>query len=557
MAHVYRKTYTKPVPIGAEFFTRRGARMVRWTAANGKTKMARVTVPETGPNAGTERLLLESATYTARYKDQDGILREKPTGCRELVNANRVLADILKHVEQAKAGVLTKAELAQADHQKAMLAEHFARYEEHLHGKGVTEQRVRTVRQRFNAIADWAGWTHLADLTGEDLERFLRHQAEDQQMGAGSRNGYREAAVAFANWAKRTKRLPENPFDDVPKADANVDCRRCRRAMSEDELRRLLDAAQRRPLHEALLIRRGKRKGELGAKVSEARRERLTRLGRERAMIYKTLALTGLRRNELASITVGQADLESGRPRLYLHARDEKSRRGSTIPLRSDLADDLRAHIADRLAQKRQEARKVGEAIPTSLEPSEPLLRLPEGMLRVFDRDLAFAGIPKKDSRGWTLDLHALRKTYGTLLSKGGVPLRTAQAAMRHSDPSLTANVYTDPQLLDVAGAHDSLPVLSLDAQATERQRATGTTASATLAPMLAPGSGQKGHSVGSTGRSRQDSPQNRPDPHTGVSAFKCNEKRPLSSPDNGRLESGRQDLNLRPLRPEHSALPS
>lgn len=24
---------------------------------------------------------------------------------------------------------------------------------------------------------------------------------------------------------------------------------------------------------------------------------------------------------------------------------------------------------------------------------------------------------------------------------------------MRHSDPSLTANVYTDPQLLDVAGA--------------------------------------------------------------------------------------------------------
>lgn len=35
-------------------------------------------------------------------------------------------------------------------------------------------------------------------------------------------------------------------------------------------------------------------------------------------------------------------------------------------------------------------------------------------------------------------------------------------AAMRHSDPSLTANVYTDPKLLDVAGAVASLPDLPL-----------------------------------------------------------------------------------------------
>ncbi|MFN7020829.1 MAG: tyrosine-type recombinase/integrase [Phycisphaerales bacterium] len=51
-----------------------------------------------------------------------------------------------------------------------------------------------------------------------------------------------------------------------------------------------------------------------------------------------------------------------------------------------------------------------------------------------------------------------MRHTFGTHLSKAGVPLRTAQAAMRHSDPSLTANVYTDPKLLDVAGAVACLP---------------------------------------------------------------------------------------------------
>jgi len=37
--------------------------------------------------------------------------------------------------------------------------------------------------------------------------------------------------------------------------------------------------------------------------------------------------------------------------------------------------------------------------------------------------------IDKRDGRGWTMDVHALRHAFGTLLSKGGVPLRTGQAA--------------------------------------------------------------------------------------------------------------------------------
>ncbi len=41
-------------------------------------------------------------------------------------------------------------------------------------------------------------------------------------------------------------------------------------------------------------------------------------------------------------------------------------------------------------------------------------------------------------------------------------PLRTAQAAMRHSSLDLTMNVCTDPTLLDVAGAMEALPELGL-----------------------------------------------------------------------------------------------
>lgn len=54
-------------------------------------------------------------------------------------------------------------------------------------------------------------------------------------------------------------------------------------------------------------------------------------------------------------------------------------------------------------------------------------------------------------------DLHALRHTFGTHLARAGVALRVAIVVMRHSSLELTMDVYTDPALLDVAGAVEAL----------------------------------------------------------------------------------------------------
>ena len=84
------------------------------------------------------------------------------------------------------------------------------------------------------------------------------------------------------------------------------------------------------------------------------------------------------------------------------------------------------------------------------------------------------AGIAKRDERGRTVDVHALRHTFGTLLSKGAVsPITTAQAAMRHS----TINTYVDPKLLDVHGSLDALPTRDLNSSPqteAKSMRATG-----------------------------------------------------------------------------------
>jgi hypothetical protein len=59
---------------------------------------------------------------------------------------------------------------------------------------------------------------------------------------------------------------------------------------------------------------------------------------------------------------------------------------------------------------------------------------------------------------------------------------------MRHSDIRLTMKTYTDPRLLDVAGAVDALPDLSLESiTATASLRRTGTDEAFLVAPSVAP----------------------------------------------------------------------
>jgi len=541
MASVHRKPYTKALPVGAEVFIRKGERLVRWQDARGKKRTAKVT---TGKD-GSERIILRSNTFTAKYRDGSGVVREVATGCRDETAARAVLADLVRRAELVKSKVLTADESAAADHQNVSLSVHFEAYAGRLKAENATASWITTTRNRLKRITGECGFRRLCDLNGAALERWLvDRQAEG--VSASARNGYRKACVAFGNWCVRTKRLTANPFADVPVADEKADPQRQRRALTEDELGRLLSVARHRPLLDAMTIRRGPRKGEMAAKVKPATRRRLEALGRERALIYKTLVLTGLRKGELASLTVGQLELDGPTAYVVLHAADEKNRQGSEVPLRADLANDLRRWVADKLKAAQMDAERLGEPIPERLPHDTPLFKVPDGLVRILDRDLKAAGIPKRDERGRTVDVHALRHSFGSLLSKVGTAPRTAQAAMRHASIDLTMNVYTDPKVLDVAAALDKLPDLPLDddeGQA-EQLRATGTddAAARTLAPVLAPDSDNS--CISGTTTDKSTAVENRSGESVSVDADKAKEV--LSAVDkNGRYWARTSDLLL------------
>ena len=499
MGTVFKKTRTRPLPAGAELFTKAGQRLARWKPAKGKTRTAKVTSGEDG----TLRIQTDAATFTAKFRNGQGIVREISTGCRDEDAARSVLSKLERRAELVKSEIISSAEDATADHQLTPLDRHFAAFHEHRTAKGLTPVRIANTKSRLDRLADECGFGRLADCSADALTRWLNCR-QANGMSPGNRNEYRQELVGFGNWCVETHRLSVNPFSKVPKADAKLDRRRQRRSMTETELVQLLDVARWRPLaeHGREIVtlddkpndragNRRKRSNWMKAALTlnglqaavERAWERLTnpdfvakleRLGRERALIYKMLVLTGLRKGELASLTVGQLDLDASMPFVVLNAADEKNRNGSTIPLRLDLANDLREWLSDTPDVSTLRLRDHNAAAVSGRR----LFCVPAGLVHVLDRDLATAGIPKRDERGRTLDVHALRGTFATLLSKGGVAPRTAQAAMRHSTIDLTMNTYTDPKLLDVCGALDSLPSLNLNASpSTERNqmRATGT----------------------------------------------------------------------------------
>ncbi|MBX3356725.1 MAG: hypothetical protein KF724_13605, partial [Phycisphaeraceae bacterium] len=269
MSTVFRKAWTSPLPPGAEVVTVRGSPTARWRLRNGTLRTAEVLTDA----RGRVRIRGRTAAFVAKYRDGSGVWTEVPTGCKDETAARAVLANLERRAELIRAGVITAEEDGASRHGTRPIEEHVEAWKEHLRLKGSCDhwltQAPRRVRRVCQEAGAGRGIRRLRDLTVAAVERWLRERA-DEGLSAGTRNGYRRALVAFGNWCVRNGRLASSPLAKVATADDRADRRRTRRALTDDELMRLLDAARRRPLAEALTIQKGKRRGQQGAKVSDA-----------------------------------------------------------------------------------------------------------------------------------------------------------------------------------------------------------------------------------------------------------------------------------------------
>ncbi len=311
-------------------------------------------------------------------------------------------------------GLLDSAQVAGSQ----VLAEHVERWRADLALRDTAahaaQQAARVLR-----IIQAANWRFWQDVNPEDLERILA-EWRGPDMSIATSNAYRQAAKQFTRHMERTGRASSDPLRNLSRQNAAPDRRRERRALTDPEGRRLLQAAI----------------------TSTASSGGLT--GPERALLYGLALTTGLRLRELHTLTLADLALDDAMPSVTVQARHSKSRRQDRLPLRPDVAATLGRYCAGRPATDRV----------------FPMHAWPRGaaMLRV---DLAAAGIPYRDQAGHVADFHSLRHTFITMLARGNVHPKLAQTLARHSTISLTLDVYTHVEMADQAAALQSLPDLA------------------------------------------------------------------------------------------------
>jgi hypothetical protein len=167
MGSLRKKTFTKPVPDGAERFKRKSETFVRWLDSSGKKRTAKLT---TGRD-GADRIIVEAATYTAKYRDGSGIIREASTGCRDKSAAQSILNELERRSELVKSKVISATEDAIADHAATPIVRQFEVYREHRVTQELNAARIKTTHSRLKRLAKECGFSRLSDLSGEALTR--------------------------------------------------------------------------------------------------------------------------------------------------------------------------------------------------------------------------------------------------------------------------------------------------------------------------------------------------------------------------------------------------
>lgn len=222
-------------------------------------------------------------------------------------------------------------------------------------------------------------------------------------------NDYLSMLLCFVKWlsAPARKRLTNNPLAGILPAETRGKLKRRRRALTLDEIGRLIVNAPRR------------------------------------ALVYKATFYLALRRGDAKALRWGDVFLDVLNPYVVTRAETCKGKREDRIPVRADLADELRRHR------------------PVNAGPADRVFKRVPNM-DTFKADLARAGIPEVDELGRRVDFHAFGRTSpGTILAMNpAISPAVHRKMMRHTDIATTHKYYVDADALNMHVAAESMPTL-------------------------------------------------------------------------------------------------
>lgn len=337
-----------------------------------------------------------SPRWSYRWTDDLGV-RRSGTGSTDKAATLRLAQKLETEAALVRGGVLDRREHAASAAANVPISQHVQDYLGTLRNIGNTEKHCRHQAGAVQRLLMASGAQRLPEIAQETFCGALRRLKD--KSSSRTANHALGATKAFLRWCENTERIREFPawLRGVKAYNERVDRRRVRRALSKDEFRRLIKTTC----------------------CSQALWRGIT--GIERSDVYQFACITGLRANEIRSLTEQDFRLDGDDPHVIVRAAYSKHRREDRQPIRRDEVGWCK-QLLDRRRDK-------------------PLFRVPEKTAAMLRYDLAKAGIPYETPDG-VIDFHSLRATYITLLAQAGVDPKSLQKLARHSTITLTLDRY-------------------------------------------------------------------------------------------------------------------
>ncbi len=356
----------------------------------------------------------------------DGIGRRR----RKVLGADKKVAE-RRRMEIIRKRDMELDGLGAVEGQALLLSEIADDYLEDLSSR-VSPAHFKNMESRLRAVIDDLGPKRVRDLRVMDLVR-IRNRATAKGAANRTSNLLVDRLRAMLRWAAESGIIAANPVANMKRLPETRDHQAYRRrAMTDDEIERFIAASR----------------------FDDEQNEILWDYQRvPQTPLWLFLLETGARWTEARLLSWGDVRFDD---RLaVLRAEHTKSKKPRAVPLRDELLAELKA------------LRALHENVLFRLpNVTDCVFLAPEGrawkkwtsnIMRVFDRVLVRAGIDKIDGLGEKVDIHALRHSCNTRLARLGVGVDHRQKLLGHSDPKLTAQVYTHLDVEDLRGAVDLL----------------------------------------------------------------------------------------------------
>jgi integrase len=341
---------------------------------------------------------VRSKIWRGRYRlAEDAKLTDVGLETTDKEVAASKLRRLVSEAEKEREGLIAPKAMREAANHS--FAHYITEYLAERRALGRDEKYVLGLQRQLELLVAQCGWKRVVDVTAESFSNWRTRQ----KKSAKTLNEYLTAAHSLVQWMQKRGKLAHDPLASVEKVSGHKDKKLVRRALTENEVTRLVAAS--------------------GA----------------RGVLYLCAAKTGLRRGELRKLEWSDVALDGQEPHIRIRASISKSRKAVRQPLDAELAGELVA------------LRKTGSG---SGRVFAGLL----GRMGQMRADLKAAEIPFVDADGRRADFHALRLTFQMLLTLSQASPRVSMELMRHSDIKLTMGTYTDSTQLPLRNAINALP---------------------------------------------------------------------------------------------------